>query len=502
MTASIKSIHENKKTAIQLVIAVLVLGPTFLNLHLAFNLSTPELLSPLSPIIVPVSQDDQFKNKTKSGTRKEQQGKGAVHSPGYDSTLDPGVHQRKELRPPGTSIDCRKKWDLERNRHLINKWLEMELPILVTAIRHHRGKKTQDRQDKVMDFQLIPWVCLYSTRINEREEQMSDGDDYGNNYGEGVQELAALSPRTQKGDHVIVMCNSTSDNSTMVLKGIFPTIIPFQISGDPKSVNGTKYDAEIIDEKSGRHYYTRNNSASDFFYDLQEPLECDRLEEHEMSKVHEKKKIDNNHSSHFPHHYNDYKPKLSQEPAQWSCVFNARKYGYDWVISTDADEFVHVPKVSNGTTDVVTSPLQSYLKRFDPSINSCLIMNSIPFGRNNWLQQPDFPPDHFLIDYVWRRNLNLSEYPLYRYKQIYNPQHVWSIGVHYCFVSEGRKNVPLNAEDGLFLQHFKLAHKGVYKKLEKIMVKSELDLLRDSALRDMYRSDLAAAIDKLKRSII
>lgn len=138
-------------------------------------------------------------------------------------------------------------------------------------------------------------------------------------------------------------------------------------------------------------------------------------------------------------------------------MFNARKYKYDWIITTDVDEFIRVPK-PNETDFMVLSPLQSYLKRYDPNEYSCLIMNSIPFGRNQWLKQPDFPVDHFLIDYVWRRNLNLSDYPLYRH-----PQHVWSLGVHYCYVAEGKKNIQINVEDGLFLQHYKHAHKGVYK---------------------------------------
>jgi len=398
-----------------------------------------------------------------------------------------------------------------------------------------------------MDFQLIPWVCLYGR--NRLEGQINDKDDGAQNQRQGVQELAALAPRTNKGDHVIVMCNSTTENSTMVLKGIYPTTIPSQITNNSKSTNTTNNNVDTIEKTQQSHF--------DFFYSLKEPLECDRLEEQEMSEVHDEKKIgaclrfkgehdralvpqwieyhrllgvehfwvyvneewnlsglfnrsyitympfdlnwkDNNHSSYFPHHFNDYKPKLSQEPAQWSCVFNARKYDYDWVITTDTDEYVRVPKLTNKTSGVITSPLQSYLRKFDPRIYSSLVMNSIPFGRNEWLEKPDFPSDPFLIDYVWRRNLNFSEYPIYRYKQIYNPQHVWSIGVHYCFLSEGKHNVPLKAEDGLFIQHYKLAHKGVYKKHEKIMIKSELDLLKDTTLRDMYRSHLADAMERLE----
>jgi len=94
-------------------------------------------------------------------------------------------------------------------------------------------------------------------------------------------------------------------------------------------------------------------------------------------------------------------------------------------------------------------------------------------------------------------HLNLSEYTLYRHKQIYNPQHVWSIGVHYCWVAAGKKDVVLKPEEGLFLQHNKLAQMGVYKKFEKQMIKSVDDLRIDTELRDTYRGDLIAAMKVL-----
>jgi len=104
---------------------------------------------------------------------------------------------------------------------------------------------------------------------------------------------------------------------------------------------------------------------------------------------------------------NDYKPVLSQGPASWSCMSNTRKYRYDWIITTDLDKYIWVPKSRNETT-ILAFPLQSYLMKFDPRENSCLIMKPIPFGRNLWIEEPDSPSHRFLIDYVWRRNLLLS----------------------------------------------------------------------------------------------
>ena len=223
---------------------------------------------------------------------------------------------------------------------------------------------------------------------------------------------------------------------------------------------------------------------------------------------------------------------LSQEPAQWLCLYNARKYNYDWIITTDVDEFIHVlPKKNNGgnsnnnntivrtkhtaTTDDLP-PLQSYLKRYDPNHYSSLIMHSIPFGSNNFIVEQPADEDNLhlssndydnnklassslMLDYVWRRNWNLSEYPLYRHKQIYSPRHAWSIGVHYCWMADKdtKKDVVLPAaEDGLYVQHYKLAHKGVYKNHEKNMIKSVDELRMDTRLRDNYREALVLAMQQ------
>jgi len=496
----------------------------------------------------------------------------------------------------------------------------MEIPILISAVRHQRNEEqhtTPDKNDnnnnnnnnrseyddnnngyyqntqndtvyviftqrphkqngKVMDYLSINWMCVYGGNNNSRSKSKNNllYDDGQNqqqqqHQREG-QELAAFAPHT-KGDDVILMCNTTMENSTMELKGIFPTTMPpYHRNKNNNNNNNNNNNTTIITSAAN------DNTANHYVYNLEVPLECDRLEEQETSNIHEKNKIGacirfkgefdrlhipqwieyhrllgikhfwvyineewnvtglynqsyitympfdlnwKNHVSSFPHHYTDAKPKLSQEPASWQCMFNARKYNYDWIITTDVDEYMYVPKnnnkninVNNETTTTTTtintvssSPLQSYLTRFDPKQYSSLIMNSIPFGRNRWSEPDPLEPqpsslDHtssLLIDYVWRRDLNLSEYPLYRHKQIYNPQHVWSIGVHYCWVAEGKKDVVLKPDEGLFLQHYKLAKMGVYKNFEKNMIKSVDDIRIDTELRDTYRGDLIAAMKEL-----
>ena len=504
----------------------------------------------------------------------------------YDATMD--GNDRGNLTPATSSspvfgselsgssrsrsLECRIKWDLEKKIHLTNNWLEMELPILISVIRHDRrtkrrranNHKIQDskfyrnakedlvyiiftqrhgmQRSSVMDFRSVPWKCLYG-----RGEKEDRRDNY---------ELATFAPHSNHGkDDIILMCNATIDNPTLLLKGVSPTVLPSQTRVDPKNISTTRVD---VTENVGNHHHTDHSRphSKPFIYNLETPLECDRLQEQETAHIHGKKKIGaclrfkgdfdrslvpewieyhriigvehfwvyineewnltglfnrsyitylpfdlnwENHASHFPHHFNDYKPKISQEPASWSCLYNARKYGYDWVTTTDVDEYIRVPITENkkATVSEAQPPsLQSYMARFDPNSVSSLLVNQIPFGSNKWLENPDYPPNHLTLDYVWRRNMNLSDYPLYRYKHIYNPQHVWSFGVHNCLVADGAKGVEQRAENGFYLQHYKLANQGVYRKFEKKMVESEVDLLRDTYLRDLYRSKVFKALEK------
>jgi hypothetical protein len=135
-------------------------------------------------------------------------------------------------------------------------------------------------------------------------------------------------------------------------------------------------------------------------------------------------------------------------------------------------------------------------------------MNSIPFGKNVFLDktttatsvETDSASPALMIDYVWRRNFNLSQYPFERFKQIYNPQSVWSVGVHYCWYADDgtRSNVHLDPEEhGIHVQHYKKADRGVFKKGNKLMIKSVAELRLDTSLRDGYREKLIQAVHNI-----
>jgi hypothetical protein len=86
------------------------------------------------------------------------------------------------------------------------------------------------------------------------------------------------------------MCNATMGDSTMELKGIFPTTMPpyhrnkNNININNNNNNNNNNNTTIITSAA--------NTANHYAYNLEVPLECDRLEEQETSNIHEKNKID------------------------------------------------------------------------------------------------------------------------------------------------------------------------------------------------------------------
>ncbi|KAG7338830.1 hypothetical protein IV203_012799 [Nitzschia inconspicua] len=232
---------------------------------------------------------------------------------------------------------------------------------------------------------------------------------------------------------------------------------------------------------------------------------------------------------------------LSQEPAQTTCLYIAKTQQYDWIITTDVDEYLYLPKQKNQQhqhqqQQQQQQPLKSFLQRFDKEQYSSLIINSIPFGKNVFIindtdhdeesqqqqqqQQPQYnsttnnntiiqikKDDRFLmLDYVWRRNWNLTEYPFVRYKQLYNVAKVWSIGIHYCHAvtPNTKSNVQLHPtiqNDYIHLAHYKRAHLGVFKKGQKLMIKSEQELRKDTIVRDTYRTELLQRLQELEQII-
>ena len=476
---------------------------------------------------------------------------------GLDGTTEYGLHDlvdpasvrsKSSSRSSRTGLECRVFWDYEKKTNLIDRWVELDLPILTSVVRDDRAKKEVLEREKkfyknlkqdivyitlthahgkrgknvAMNFKNILWKCIYGRRLSENGR--THHQIVYHEFAEHVQSKKPL-------DIINLMCNHTKNGDDWVLKGISPTKLP--------------------DLKAAK---LNTTNITSFVYSLEKPLECDRLEQEESAAIHNPKKIGacvrfmgdkdrslipqfieyhrilgiehfwifinedwnltglynasyitympldficENHKSHFNHIYYSMQPEISQEPANNHCLWNAKKYGYDWVTTTDVDEWIHIPAGDSKADQNVSTifPLRSYLKRFDPNTFSCLSMKSVPFGSNQWLHKPDFSPNPLLIDYTWRENKTFSKFS-HRKKVIYNPQNVWGIGVHHCWTAQGIHTHLHPAKDA-YVHHYKRPDKGVFLKMEKMMVKSEESLLRDSIMRDMYRSDLVSALEEV-----
>jgi hypothetical protein len=108
-----------------------------------------------------------------------------------------------------------------------------------------------------------------------------------------------------------------------------------------------------------------------------------------------------------------------------------------------------------------------------------------------------------MIDYVWRRSIELDEYQMKRYKQIYNARRTWSIGVHYLWKADDglQKNVVLDHYDrqhSVFLHHYKMSYAGVSAIGGGGMLRQPSMILSDPTLRNEYREELDRVMTDLR----
>ncbi|KAL7572641.1 hypothetical protein ACA910_010390 [Epithemia clementina (nom. ined.)] len=174
-----------------------------------------------------------------------------------------------------------------------------------------------------------------------------------------------------------------------------------------------------------------------------------------------------------------------QVPMQMRCLWQAKKLGLDWIITTDTDEFMDItdPNITHPTatiqsrhnnnknhnirtsnTSVITNdtspqqkqhsplttlpPLLQFLKRFDLQEVGSIKMMNVAYGQRRYRYRK--PQQYQLqMDQVWRHfNLTHGQYrpdPNYpgryqewsRCKHIYNVHTALSIGVHYLWSCQG-----------------------------------------------------------------
>ena len=135
-----------------------------------------------------------------------------------------------------SGLECRVQWDLEKRTNLIDRWVELDLPILTSVVRDDRAKKqnpiaddenwrfyknlkedmvyitlTQNHvltygqargKEVALDFKKIPWMCIYGRRESE------DGQTH--DWEESAYHEFAMHVQTKKPVFIInLMCNHT-----------------------------------------------------------------------------------------------------------------------------------------------------------------------------------------------------------------------------------------------------------------------------------------------------
>eukprot|EP00551_Chaetoceros_affinis_P012758 CAMPEP_0203666324 /NCGR_PEP_ID=MMETSP0090-20130426/3378_1 /ASSEMBLY_ACC=CAM_ASM_001088 /TAXON_ID=426623 /ORGANISM="Chaetoceros affinis, Strain CCMP159" /LENGTH=201 /DNA_ID=CAMNT_0050530167 /DNA_START=168 /DNA_END=769 /DNA_ORIENTATION=+ len=182
-----------------------------------------------------------------------------------------------------------------------------------------------------------------------------------------------------------------------------------------------------------------------------------------------------------------------------------KKYDFEWVTTTDVDEYILVTQqqnddinnknnknknkntqsmsssnftVTNHTSDdddnndrepelqrLVNSIVSSSSNNDENDKIGGLCLNSIPFGRNTPIEPKETMTFPLLIDYIWRDKEDPSLRAWKHYKFIYNARLVIDLGVHYLYrTSNGNKakEIRLDVMDQARINHYKNPDAGVY----------------------------------------
>jgi Glycosyltransferase family 92 len=205
-----------------------------------------------------------------------------------------------------------------------------------------------------------------------------------------------------------------------------------------------------------------------------------------------------------PEHYPFFEQKVRidhffQKMQQNECLYRAKRMNIEWMTVHDTDEFIvlddseETKKQGNMPGSSLTSPtaaatsIKEFLALFvsSPAWNDkygAVQLNSIPFGRNPKKEDMNVSLENrLLLDWTWRSNMSLAEYPIARYKVIVRPINVHYVNIHYIHSGKQPMLIPANV---LRLHHYKNADKSVLQASKK------LGLLQDSWFRQRYRDNI------------
>jgi Glycosyl transferase family 2 len=235
-----------------------------------------------------------------------------------------------------------------------------------------------------------------------------------------------------------------------------------------------------------------------------------------------------------------------QQGQNLEALYRAKQYNLDWLLLIDVDEYLHVvpPNNNNSTIQSTTGnnkPLRDFI---DTTQNNYANKNdsiagfyfkSIPFGRNAYNVSGDNETStaattefanhqtttptatndmqQLLLDYTWRSNRTWDDYTWGRRKQLIQPRHVRSVGVHDILSQhigghhdDDNNNANtastiilwLDAATQMRLHHYKNPHLGVFEPDGKVRRrakrKGQSSLVQDATLVYAFRDPVVAAM--------
>ena len=98
----------------------------------------------------------------------------------------------------------------------------------------------------------------------------------------------------------------------------------------------------------------------------------------------------------------------------------------------------------------------------DISKYTAIQMNSIPFGNNASDAKQGAKKEELSLDYVYRRNISIDDYPMNRHKLFLNPKHAKGVNTHYLGGGP-RRNVLHAKASELRLNHYRVPENGVFQ---------------------------------------
>lgn len=194
--------------------------------------------------------------------------------------------------------------------------------------------------------------------------------------------------------------------------------------------------------------------------------------------------------TYVPWNYGFYDGRTSthQGAKEQDCILRANARNVTWLALHDVDEYIQVLPSTDGS---LKSILQSH--EHDTSLGG-LQLPCWFFGANQFYNTTSSSAtttsdgnDPLLIDYSWRKS---APYPRGREKMFVRPQNVDYFACHHILVGG-----PMKPEPRLRLNHYKLAHEGVFE------ARSQADIVLDDSLQREFGARLRASAEYKQRHI-